>query len=220
MRPEDQSGARRSGSRRGQAMVESCLVIVFLCLLFLGLFQFLHANVAREILYHAAACAARARAVGLNQWMVEKTMRVAAIPDAGTLTQPVLDLTDHSLVNALATKGPGRLWDFALRSTSQTPTLAIELARLPFYLDSANNPDADEALNYDRWDSITLVASPIANNANSLTALVQMPHGLLAGLDSLAEGRLDSSDTSTNLQLSASYTIEAHYPLYLNDMNW
>ncbi len=201
-------------------MIESCIVIVFLCLLFLSLFQFIHANVAREFLYHSAACAARARTVGLNQWMVQKAMRVAAIPNAGTLTQPAVDKTDWSLVKALATKGPGRLWDFALRSTSQSPTLGIELARVPFYLESDNQPDADETLNYDRWDSITLDASPIPNNANSLTALVKQPHGLLAGLESLAAGKLDPSDNTTNLQLSASYTIEAHYSLYLNDKNW
>lgn len=227
MNPGHDNQARGAGACRGQAMIESCIVIVFLCLLFLGLFQLIHAHVAREVLYHAAARAARAKTVGFNQWMVTKTMRVAAIPDAGTLTQPNTVGPDTLLRNALATLGPGALWDFALHSAPRAPSIDTELARIPEYLASANNARASNILDYDKWNTVTLdpitigtgiVAGPSA--AALITAQVWQNHDLLIPLGALANGQLQTAQPNDTVKLITRYSIEDHYSLYLNDQNW
>jgi len=209
-------------------MIESCIVIVFLCLLFLGLFQLIHAYVARDVLYHAAARAARAKTVGFNRWMVEKTMRVAAIPNAGSLTQPALSTTDQALANALATrKKPGALWDFALRSTPQSPTIGVELARIPDYLASGDAGSADAILDYKDWGTLSYTIASSSGiaidpaSAGTITAQVQQPYDWLIAWDALQAGSLGSpSQDPGKITLGASYTIEANYPLYLDDNGW
>ena len=69
--------------RKGQAMIETVIVVIFLSLTFLWLFQYANLFTTKLLLTHAAARAARARAVGLNELMVWKSSRVATIPVAG-----------------------------------------------------------------------------------------------------------------------------------------
>ena len=228
MRPGHHSVARGLGCCRGQAMIESCIVIVFLCLLFLGLFQLVHAYVARDVLYHAAARGARAKTVGFNWWMVEKTMRVAAIPNAGRLTMPAISSADPALVNALTTLQPGALWDFALQSTPRSASIDVELARIPEYLASQNSPRAGNILDYEDWD--TLRIDPISAGAGAavnpgaaaiLTARVTQPHDLLVALGTLMSGDINGlQDDPGQVTLVGRYDIEAHYPLYLDDRSW
>lgn len=209
-------------------MIESCFAIIFLCLLFMGLFQLVHVCVSREILYHAAARAARAKTVGFNQWMVQKTMRVAAIPNAGSLSQPVISMVDPALVTALATLSPGDLWDFAMKSTPQSVTVNTELARIPEYLNSENMPTADNILNYENWN--TIVGPTIASSASvvldpsgpgTFSAKVEQPYKLLISLWGLVTG--ESSDLQADpghIHLVQHYDIEAQYPLYIEDGYW
>lgn len=74
--------------RRGQAMLETVLAVLLITLLFLGLFQLAHMVTTRILLDHAAARAARAKAVGFNDWMCLKSARVAMIPVAGRRLWP------------------------------------------------------------------------------------------------------------------------------------
>jgi hypothetical protein len=221
-------GASKSGrcAVRGQAMIESCLVIIFLCLLFLGLFQMAHAYVAREVLNHAAARAARAKTVGFNRWMVEKTMRVAAIPNAGRLLVPSAD-GNPEMGEALNTMGPGALWDFALQSTPRAASLDTELARIPEYLASEDEDRAENLLDYENWSTVSsdidtsagIILDPTA--AGYFTARTYQSHELLLALDALREGTLDeNAATNGSVRLIGRYDIEAHYPLYLDDQNW
>ena len=218
MRPGLHNLARVFGIRRGQAMIESCFVIIFLCLLFVALFQLIHASVAREVLYRAAACAARARTVGLNRDMVTKTMLAAAIPNAGALTQPAISSSDPTLANALATFHPVPLWDLALRSSPTPPTLATELARIPEFMASASVDNGKAVLDYENWDGGNQALNPptITVSGNSLSAQVTQSHGLLLNIAVLQQGNINSSDPRT-VNLTGSYAIEAHYPLYLDD---
>jgi len=211
MRPGHHNLARRFSIRRGQAMIESCFVIIFLCLLFVGLFQWIHASVAREVLYRAAACAARAKTVGFNQNMVNKTMLAAAIPNAGTLTQPAISSSDSFLVNALATYPIGKLIDLALGTSPQSPTVATELARIPEYMASGDNGRA--YLDYANWDSIA--HDPVTVNGNYLFVRVTQSHDLLLELDALLQGNIQSANPGS-VALSGYYAIESHYPLYLD----
>jgi len=74
--------------RRGQAMLETALAVLFITMLFLGVFQVAHMVTAKILLDHAAARAARAKAVGFNEWMCLKSARVAMIPVAGRRLWP------------------------------------------------------------------------------------------------------------------------------------
>lgn len=70
-------------------MLETALAVLFITLLFLGLFQLAHMVTTRILLDHAAARAARAKAVGFNDWMCLKSARVAMIPVAGKRLWPL-----------------------------------------------------------------------------------------------------------------------------------
>jgi hypothetical protein len=227
MRPRRANVALGDNHRQRQAMIESCIVIVFLCLLFIGLFQLAHAFVAREVLCHAAARAARARSVGFNRWMVEKTARVAAIPNAGVLIEPAVAGGDQTLATLLATAQPGQLWDLALRAAPASPTAAIELARIPAYLAAYNRARAQALLDYQDWDTI-IPPSPLIDQsagidpdaAARITATVAQPHPLLLALGDLAAGVLAPTNGDERVYLSGTYSIEDHFSLYIDDQNW
>jgi len=112
----------------GQALIESCIVIGLICLLLMGLFQLAQLFMAQEILDYAAGRGARAKAVGFNDFMVSKTVRIGAIPNAGRMTFP--ERTGG---------GPWTQW------TCQ------ESPRIPFYLLYGQ---LDSPLNYTLWDTI------------------------------------------------------------------
>ena len=85
--------------RRGQAMLETALAVLFITFVFLGLFQISHLVTAQVLLDHAAARAARAKAVGFNDFMCEKSARVAMIPVAGRRLWPAEnEFSEASLV--------------------------------------------------------------------------------------------------------------------------
>lgn len=74
--------------RRGQAMVETVLAVLFIAVIFFTVFRLDRKLTSRILLDHAAARAARARAVGFNDFMCRKSARVAMIPVAGKLLWP------------------------------------------------------------------------------------------------------------------------------------
>ena len=55
--------------RRGQAMVETMLAVVFVTVILFGLLQLSHLLTTKILLDHAAARAARAKSVGFNDFM-------------------------------------------------------------------------------------------------------------------------------------------------------
>lgn len=74
--------------RRGQAMVEGVLGIILVSLILFISIHILRMMIAKILLDHAAARAARARAVGFNDFMCQKSSLVAIIPAAGVRTLP------------------------------------------------------------------------------------------------------------------------------------
>lgn len=115
---------------KGQALIESCLVVGLLCLLLMGLFQLSQLYLAQEILDYAAGRGARAKAVGFNDFMVKKTVRIGAIANAGALTFP-----------ERSGGGPWAQWTHR------------ESPRIPHYL-QANSWELDAILNYAQWESV------------------------------------------------------------------
>ncbi|MBU0714405.1 MAG: pilus assembly protein [Verrucomicrobia bacterium] len=126
----------------GQALIESCIVIGLICLLLMGIFQLAQLFMAQEILDYAAGRGARAKAVGFNDFMVSKTVRIGAIANAGALMVP-----EHS------GGGPWIQW------TRQ------ESPRIPHYMQS-DEWELDFILNYALWD--TIVWSSPASGADIL----------------------------------------------------
>lgn len=115
--------------RAGQAVIESCVVMGLLCLLLMGLFQLARLYVAEDILNYAAARGVRCRSVGLNDFMLYKTIRVGAIPNAGRMTYPVVE------------GGPP-----AQRS--------VERPLIPLYLETLYSDRLSAILDYEEWDSL------------------------------------------------------------------
>ena len=116
-------------AQSGQSLIESCIVIAVLCLVLFGVFQVSLLYAAKETLTYAANRGLRAKAVGFNQFMVFKTVRVGAIPSAGPMTTPQFSA------------GPAEEGN-------------LERPRIPMYLGARNWSELDAILNYDRWDSL------------------------------------------------------------------
>jgi len=72
-------------------MVESLLAVLVITTLFLGLYALSRVLMGKIMLEHAAMRVARARAVGLNEFMCVKAARVAAIPASGRRVHPGKD---------------------------------------------------------------------------------------------------------------------------------
>jgi hypothetical protein len=205
-------------------MIESVFVIILACLCFLAIFQYANLFACKSVLHHAAARAARARAVGFNIWMVEKSARVAAIPASGRRITPVLTGVDPTITATLGRNRVGEIWDLALRSSTRSPSAQMELGRIPDYMDSINKPTADQLLNFELWDALALDIRESFNldgtTPGTLLATVRQRHPLLIGLTPLSEGELREARQGEALAIEGFFSIESHYPLYMEDLNW
>jgi hypothetical protein len=115
--------------RSGQTLIESCIVIILLCLILSGFFQISQVYLAKEISAHACFRGARAKTVGFNDFMVNKTIRVGTIANAGQMTFP----------------------DVAGGPIEQ---MAVERGRIPIYLGAEGDYMLDSILQYEDWDTV------------------------------------------------------------------
>ncbi len=196
----------------GQSMIEACLAMFIICLVFFGLFQISQLAAAREILHHAAARGARAKTVGFNRFMVSKAIRIASIPNAGKIISPEFVNEDHALRNMVATMGSGELWDEIL-TTAEPSSLQYDLerARIPEYMASENHARASFILDYEDWDSIGW-STPRDDSiiieldvSQQYPLRIPMSHAFYAG---------------SNVNIHGISSIENHHPLYLDDNHW
>jgi hypothetical protein len=74
-------GSRKN--REGAAMVESCIVMVLLCLILYGILQVSLVTAASDVLVYAASAGARCATIGYDETMVGKTVRIAAMANMG-----------------------------------------------------------------------------------------------------------------------------------------
>ena len=225
------SGLRTMSSRSGQSLIESCIVIVILCLVLFGSLQVSQIFMAREILDHAAVCGARAKAVGFNEFMVQKTIRVAAIPLAGQMTQPSPVYSPRVIQQPHSID---RAWRRALSYRGSSAQVADEYVAIPFYLGSGNWGEAAGYLDYQldylnkygwTYAAGSLTKTPNINQSVTLrnlvnttypqddnvavTVHVQHDFPLNFGLHrAFFQGQDD-------LMLKGQATIESHYKLYL-----
>lgn len=177
-------------SRSGQALIESCLVLIIVCLAFFGVFQISQLFARQEVLHYAAARGARAKVVGFNRFMVFKTIRVGAIPNSGRLVNPA-----HR-------GGP------AVQH-------AIEAARIPLYMGAEDAGELDPILNYEDWDSPQdvrqLSETALGDGTLRLEVEQQVPFRYPFHRTFYAADTVD---------LTGESCLDNHYTLYLDDRGW
>jgi len=205
-------------ARGGQSLIETCLVTALICLIFLGMIQVSQLFAAREILTHAVNRGLRAKTVGFNRWMVEKCVRVAAIPNAGRMTVPPYEPENELLRERVETLKPGELWAWTVAEGYPPAAQAeLELARIPHFLAGDNPYESYAVLDYDNWDSITMsgpgwgAIDPFTPDV--LTGRVRQAYPLWVPLH-----RAFYNADSVDLAVEAS--IENHHALYLEDLDW
>jgi hypothetical protein len=215
---------RKDNTRAGQSLIETCLAIMVICLVFAGLVQVSQIFAASEILQHAAVSAARAKTVGFNQWMVEKSMRAAAIPNSGKMLMPGFQHTD-GLAGIVARSKPGGIWSYALGAMPSSEQYAVEKARIPSYLASWNSAQADFELKYAYWEGASenritadidgeMLSSDASNEGSPiLHATVTQAYPLWVPLH-------QAFYASDSVKLQGDSYLENHYPLYIDDKDW
>ncbi len=197
-------------NKAGQTLLETCIVMMLLCLVFFGLIQLSQLSASKEILDYAASCGTRARSVGFNEFMVGKVVRVAAIPNAGRILEPVVV---RSANLAPLPDTPGAAWDSALTAQPRSPQYAIERARIPLYLGGDNWGQLPGILNYEYWDTGTdsrgAIGFTLHDSAGSgLGVHTAQEVPLWTPLHRL----IYDGDT---IPLGGDAILENHYPLYL-----
>ena len=189
--------------KAGQALLETCIIMMLMCLIFFGLLQLSQLSASREILDYAASCGTRARTVGFNKFMVDKVIWVATIPNAGPITEPTVDRA----ANPAAFSGaPGQAWDYALRAQPTSPQYPIESARIPLFLGADNVGRLNGILDYENWDTISY--DFYDNGGSGLGVNTRQSVPLWAPLHRL----IYDGDT---FPLRGDAILENHYPMYL-----
>lgn len=191
--------------RAGQAMIESCMVIALLSLVLFGLFEVARLYTTREVMDYAATAGARARAVGFNDFMVHKVVRVAAIPNAGRMVNPAFR-NDSGLAGPIGTWRPGDFWDFALGSRPVSSQYQLEQSRVPLYLAAENYGELSPILDYERWDDVRY------SQTDPAPGLTRVETRQDIELRFPFHRAFYAEDT---VRQESEQIIDSHYPLYL-----
>ena len=168
--------------RAGQSLIESCIVLAVICLVFFTVFQISQLFASQEILDYAAARGARARTVGFNHFMVYKTIRVGAIPNAGVLINPAY------------AGGPSQ-------------EHVLDRARIPLYLGGQNQGVLNAILDYADWDTVGFGTSfSLSDGTLRQTVSQQVPlkypfHRAFYNADSISLGGTNTLDEHYTLYL-------------------
>ena len=181
-------GKAVKGRRRsGQAMVESVIVLIIILLVFLALFNLSDFTRAKLLVENAAVKCARARAVGYNNFMLRKIARLSTMPAAGRCLTPSDD-------------GAGSL------------SRGDRYNRIGDYLMSEYEEQADAILNFEYWqDAGTTISA--TEGSSPATATVSQRRPRLFDFRVLT-GAVNP-DAESHATISATSTLEAHYPDYL-----
>jgi hypothetical protein len=202
----------------GQSLIEACLALLILCLFFMGFFQVSQLVATRQVLYHAAARGARAKMVGLNRFMVEKAILVAAIPNAGRMVQPDEANEDVTLREWLEDERSGVVWDRVLTADAGVADIhEIERARIPEFMGAQYWPWARAILDYEHWDTIDASIPGAMDDAAPLEVRVRQQVDLHRLFGAGVYRAFYANDI---LELEGKSRLEAHYPLYIDDEGW
>jgi len=179
-----------SSRKAGQSLIESVLVVALVCLIFFGVFQVSQLFAYKEVLDYAAGRGARAKTVGFNRFMVFKTVRVGAIPNAGRLISPGYN------------GGP------AGEHTVETPLI-------PLYLGGQDYGQLPAIMNYADWDSANDVTYPqpafLADGTLRMEVRQRVPLRYPFHRAFYADDTVDMTGGSC---------LDNHYELYIDDRGW
>jgi hypothetical protein len=167
-------------------MVESVLAMIVLLIVFLALFNLSDLIRSKLLVENAAVKCARARAVGYNDFMLRKIARLSTMPAAGKC---------HTAAD------PG----------NRTLSLHSRYDRIGGYLMSEYEAQADAILDFEYWNNgDTYIRATSGNSPATATVTQRRPDnfnfGVFTGLPGNRENKIG---------ISASATMEAHYPDYL-----
>lgn len=177
--------------RGGQAMIESVVAMLCLCVVFFAVYECASLLTAKTVLDYAAARAARARAVGLNDFMITKTVRVATLATAGACRAP--------------------------RDADGAPPGTATLAsRMGSYLACEREGDARGILDFALWDPSRLgwTCSEPGGPSAALSLRVWQRRPLY-GTGEAGDDAPDAFDGGRAYTLEGAAEIEGHAAFYL-----
>lgn len=168
-------------------MVESTIAMIFILLAFLALFNLTDLIRAKLLIENAAVKCARARTVGYNDFMLRKIARLATMPVSGKC----LTASDED---------------------EGTVSYATRYYRIGSYLCSEYEAQANTILDFEYWENGDTSASASIGNS-PVTATVKQRRPRLFDFGVLTStGKSNEDDRA---EISATATVEAHYPDYL-----
>lgn len=156
----------RTANKEGAAIVESCLVIIMLCLILFGMLQVSYLIMARDVISFSAFASARALTVGMNEEFVERVARVTTIPSGGP---PFRSGPQHT---PLPQDTPGRMWDNAVETSPGSDQFWYEHYLIPWYLGAEDESQLDSLLNYHYWVSSDTAVKAASSGAGAAEAEV------------------------------------------------
>jgi len=169
-------------------MVESIVVLFFLCIVFFLVFDYARLLICRTALDYAASRCARARTVGFNDFMVLKTARLGAMSVSGECLTRI--------------------------NGDTIPSTAALVSRMGSYLQAESPAETDGILNFERWHNGKLgwsCAEP-RGDAGELTMYVWQRQNVFNILNPPCA---TTCDEAAELTLRGEAKIESHYPFYL-----
>ena len=168
-------------------MLETVLAVLVITFLFLMLFNLSHLLTGKILVEHAAMRVARARAVGFNDFMITKTVRISTMATAGRC------LTQDDEGNALST---GTL-----------------VSRMGSYLQAENDAETSGILDFPYWRGHHLGwdCSEPGGDVNELIMRVWQSRPLYGNGEDAEDAAIDGRD----YKLTGEARIEGHYPFYL-----
>lgn len=156
----------RPKSKAGAALVESCLVIIMLCLILFGMLQVSYLIGARDVIAYASVGVARSASVGFDDFMLYKAARMFTIPTAGPMLVPGVS----SSRGGSSGYRQGELWDRAVENVPENEQYWTEKALIPFFLGAESPAEARAVLNYENWEvAATRVRSPELHGQDTLS---------------------------------------------------
>ncbi len=182
------TGSIKRRGRRGQALVESVIVMFFLCIVFFLLFDYARLLLCRTTLDYAASRAARARAVGFNDFMVLKTARLGAMSVSGECLTRI--------------------------NGDDTPSTAALVSRMGSYLQTSSPAETYGILNFELWNNGNLgwSCAEAHGDVGELTMNVWQRQRVFNTLNPSGAADCDEAAMTT---LRGQAKIENHYPFYL-----
>lgn len=213
------------GQKQGAAMVESCVVMVLLCLVLFGILQVSYVVAARNVINYSAIATARAASVGLNDFMLHKVSRYAGIPSAGPVRTP----SGFGPAKP-GGKSVGAMWDNAIARDSEPRSElgSYEVAVKEAY-HMAGPEGFREILDYENWqrdETGPRVGYDRDYDGNNVIRLeVEQTVPLVLPFSRVVFGHLDPVDatrgdhvgTYPGKRIAATAFIEDHSKLYLKN---